>query len=156
MNRVNLNDLEWRERKSPKGRYQLSYKDISLGLGARKGVGTGGDGHPLDVGMVRMPPGAINFPKHAHTTQWEFYVVVAGKGRVHVNDETHEVQAGDCFVQPPGNAHQIVNAGEEDLIYYVIANNPQVDVVQYPNSGKWATKGKCFRMQEVNYYDGEE
>ncbi|MSS73530.1 MAG: cupin domain-containing protein [Candidatus Latescibacteria bacterium] len=155
MNRVNLNDLEWSpERKSPKGRYRMFYKDISLGLGARKG-GTLGD-PPLDVGLVRMPPGAVNYPKHAHTTQWEFYVVVAGKGRVNVNDETHEVQTGDCFVQPPGNAHQIVNVGEEDLVYYVIANNAPLDVVQYPDSGKWAARGKCFRMQEATYYDGEE
>lgn len=153
MNKMKLNDLEWRERKSPEGKYHLFYRDISAGLGARKGEGPG---HPLDIGMVRMPPGATNYPKHAHRTQWEFYIVVSGRGRVNVNDEAHDVQAGDGFVQPPGNAHQIVNTGEEDLVYYIIANNAGIDVVQYPDSGKWGTVGKCFRMQEANYYDGEE
>ena len=74
-------------------------------------------------------------------------------------DLTFEVGAGDAFVQPPGTAHQIRNtSATEDLIYYVIADNPISDPVYYPDSDKWAIRppGKLGRLTETEYYDGEE
>ena len=62
------------------------------------------------------------------------------------------------MVFPPGEAHQLINTGSEDLVYYVIADNPQADVVFYPDSNKWLAKPakKCFEMKEVDYFAGEE
>ncbi|MGY8673063.1 MAG: cupin domain-containing protein [Verrucomicrobiia bacterium] len=34
------------------------------------------------------------------------------------------VQAGDAFVFKPGEAHQLINTGKEDLVIYVVADNP--------------------------------
>ena len=48
------------------------------------------------------------------------------------------VNAGDAFFFGPGEAHQLTNAGEEDFVYYVIADNPRGDSCFYPDSGKWA------------------
>ena len=51
-----------------------------------------------------------------------------------------------------------MNTGEEDLVYYVIADNPQVDIVHYPDSDKWGSMPQriFFQMQPVDYYEGEE
>jgi hypothetical protein len=66
----------------------------------------------------------------------------------------------------PGEAHQLSNAGDEDFIYYVIADNPRSggttgDSCYYPDSRKWAvTTDGCeeviVRGTETEYFDGEE
>ena len=37
---------------------------------------------------------------------------------------------------PPGEAHQIINDGDSDLSYLVIANNTPFDQCYYPDSDK--------------------
>ena len=105
-----------------------------------------------------VPPGAAVCPQHAHTVQWELFVVLHGTATVRANEETWTVTAGDAFLQPPDTAHQIINAGRDDLVFYIIADNPPADSTWYPNSKKWQMKPqrKLFRMTEVDYYDGEE
>src|SRR5439155_23792803 len=80
--------------------------------------------HPFDLELTRVPPGKPNFPYHSHSAQWELYLVIAGKGSVRDENGTTEVVAGDAFIFGPNEPHQIPNSGEEDLVYYVIADNP--------------------------------
>ncbi len=149
--KINESEIEEKSRQSHTGKYGLCWKDISGALETT--------GQPFEVEWVRLPPGKINFPCHAHQVQWEFYIVLRGQGAVRRNDHTFEVGVGDAFVQPPGTAHQIRNtSATEDLIYYVIADNPVSDPVYYPDSDKWAIRppGKLGRLTETDYYDGEE
>jgi uncharacterized cupin superfamily protein len=86
-------------------------------------------------------------------------MILSGQATVRRDGETHSVAAGDAFVHPPGTAHQITNSSAtEDLSFYIIADNPAVDVFHYPDSNKYGTRplGKYFRVQEVDYFDGEE
>ena len=94
----------------------------------------------------------------AHSAQWEFYMVVAGRGQVRTPAGKVEVRAGDCFSHPPGEPHQLTNTGATDLIYYVIADNPVSDAWHYPDSHKWKVPGqaKPVRVTPAEYYDGEE
>ena len=158
MNKIRLDDLPWEESKSPAGKYHSFYKNISLALGGKRDVGPWGGGHPFDLQLRRVPPGAAVCPQHAHTVQWELFVVLHGTATVRANEETRTVTAGDAFLQPPDTAHQIINTGGEDFVFYVIADNPPADCTWYPNSKKWQMKPqrKLFRMTEVDYYDGEE
>ena len=60
-----------------------------------------------------------------------------------------------------GEAHQLANAGEEDFVYYVIADNPRGDMCHYPDSGKfavWKENGEevIVKATEADYFDGEE
>ena len=50
------------------------------------------------------------------------------------------------------------SAGSDDLLYYVVADNPPADIINYPDSNKWVVKPhrKGFIMQETDYYAGEE
>ena len=158
MKKVRIADLPWEERKSPTGKYHSFSKDISLALGGKRDVGPWGGGHPFDLQLRRVPPGALVCPVHAHTVQWELFVVLGGAATVKSNGETHVVKTGDAYLQPPGTAHQIINTGSEDFIFYVIADNSPADSTCYPDSKKWQMKPqrKLFRMTEVDYYDGEE
>jgi uncharacterized cupin superfamily protein len=145
--------------KSPTGKYESYCKDVSLALGGVRDTGAWGGGHPFDLQQRRVPPGASVCPLHMHTAQWELFIVICGTGTVRIGDGTKTVVGvGDAFVQPPGTAHQITNTGREDLVFQVIADNLPVDSTFYPESNKWQIKPqrKLFRMQETDYFNGEE
>lgn len=158
MHKTNIQTLPEEEQNSPTGKYRSFCKNISLALGGKRDAGQWGGGHPFDLQIRRVPPGAAVCPQHAHTVQFELFVVISGTATVRTDDTTHTVQTGDAFVQHPGTAHQIINTGTEDFIFYVIADNPPTDSTYYPNSKKWMLKPqrKIFRMTEVDYFDGEE
>lgn len=155
---VNIGSLPWRESKSRSGRFQSSTKDISIALGAKANAIPADGGHPFDLQLRRVPPGAAVCPQHAHTLQWEMFVIIAGTATVRVSDETFVVGGGHVFLHRPGVAHQTINSGTEDLLFYVIADNHAADSTYYPNSNKWQMKpqAKLFRMAETDYFDGED
>jgi uncharacterized cupin superfamily protein len=158
MNHAKESAIKWVEHRSPRGRFHLFRRRISEALGAPGDAGVAGGGHPFDIELVKLPPGATNFPFHAHAAQWEVYLVLSGSGELRAGDLTKTVAAGDTFVCPPGEPHQLKNIGTEDLIYYVIADNPPADVINYPDSNKWVVKPqhKSFTIQEIDYYANEE
>jgi uncharacterized cupin superfamily protein len=158
MNKANQNQIDWVELKSPRGKFQLFRRHISLAMGGKKDTGTWGGGHPFDLELTRLPPGKTNWPYHAHAAQWEMYIVLSGRGQLRTSEGKSDIGPGDCFIHPPGEPHQIHNTGTEDLVYYVIADNPQCDTGNYPDTGKWFAKPqrKCFEITEVDYYKGEE
>ena len=156
---TNLSSLPERQIQSPKARYNLRRKSVSEALGGIRDTGTWGGGHPFDLEHVALPPGATNFPFHSHAAQWEMYVFLSGSGQVRGSDGTAPVTAGDHVLFKPGEAHQIINTGETELTYYVIADNPPAEVVTYPDMpGKWAIKParKIFTMIETDYYTPED
>jgi uncharacterized cupin superfamily protein len=69
------------------------------------------------------------------------------------------VQAGDAFIFEPGQPHQLINESREDLIVYVVADNPVGESCHYPDSGKWAVgspERRILRSDSLDYFDGEE
>lgn len=146
------------EQRSPGGRFHIFRQHISEALGAPRDAGVAGGGHPFDVELCRLPPGAANFQFHAHAAQWELYLVLSGSGDLRSGDTVSDIVAGDSFVCPPGEPHQLKNTGTDDLLYYVIADNPPADIIHYPDSNKWLMKPhrKCFTLQETDYYADEE
>jgi uncharacterized cupin superfamily protein len=115
---------------------------------------------------VRIPKGKSLCPYHAHAAESELYLVVSGHGHVRDKNGVTEVGPGDAFLFQPGEAHQLSNAGDEDFVYYVIADNPRGggatgDSCYYPDSGKWAVaRGESEELimkgTETDYFDGEE
>jgi uncharacterized cupin superfamily protein len=156
--KLNLDTIPWTERRSPKGQFHVHAREPMVAMGFPRGIGDWGGGLPFDVSIHRLPPGTANFPYHSHTAQTEFYLVISGHGSVRIPEGTHEIGPGDAFVCPPGEAHQLRNTGTEDLVFYVIADNVRVEVVNYTDSNKWAVTPprRVFRLQDHDYYDGEE
>jgi uncharacterized cupin superfamily protein len=158
MNKVHIPSLPWEEVHSPARKYHSFCKNVSVALGGIRNGGTWCGGHPFDVQLRRIPPGAAVCPFHSHLAQWEMFVVQAGNGTVRAGTEIHPVRTGDVFVHPPGEPHQLINTGSTDLDVLIIADNPPLDAFYYPDSDKWGLRppGKYFRMIEVGYFDGEE
>jgi uncharacterized cupin superfamily protein len=161
MRKVNLAEVAEDERKSPKGKYHKFVKDISIALGRDKKSLDLAKRHPFDLAMVRIPKGKTYCPYHSHGAESELYLVVSGRGSVRDKNGTIEVMAGDAFFFGPGEAHQLANAGDEDFVYYVIADNPRGDSCYYPDSGKWAvavegTQEEIVKGKIADYYQGEE
>jgi uncharacterized cupin superfamily protein len=158
MHRVQANDLPWKSQRSPQGKYELARRSLTQAVGGEKDVGTWGGGHPFEVEIHRLPPGKWNFPLHQHAAQWEAYYILSGQGEVRGEAGSEPVKSGDYLVFKPGEAHQFHNNSTEDLVFMVIADQPQADILFYPDSGKWMHKPQrqCFEMQQVDYFAGEE
>jgi uncharacterized cupin superfamily protein len=166
MRKVNLKDIEERVRQSSKGKFGRASKDISIALGRDPESLDLAKRHPFDLALVRIPKGKTLCPYHSHSAESELYLVVSGQGSIRDKDGSTIVTAGDAFFFGPGGAHQLTNAGEEDFVYYVIADNPRSggrvgDSCYYPDSGKWAVVKEggeevIVKGKETDYYDGEE
>src|SRR5262245_4065826 len=166
MRKINLEDVPEQERKSPKGKFGRVSKNISVALGREPESLDLLKRHPFDLALVRIPKGKSLCPYHAHTAESELYLVVSGRGNVRDKSGITEVEPGDAFLFQPGEAHQLSNAGDEDFVYYVVADNPRSggatgDSCYYPDSGKWAvtTEGNeelIVKGTEAGYFDDEE
>jgi uncharacterized cupin superfamily protein len=146
------------EQRSPGGKFHSFYRNLSVALGGIRNAGTWGGGHPFDLQLRRVPPGASICPFHSHLGQWELFFVRSGEGTVRAGDVTTSVKTGEVFVHPPGEPHQLINTGAVDLEVLIVADNPPVDAFYYPDSDKWGLRppGKYFRMALTDYFDGEE
>ena len=151
-------ELPWETWHSPKGKFRGASKEISIALGAKRNMPPQLGGHPFDLELNKLAPGERGCPFHSHAAQWEMFLIVAGRGTIRAGNESHDMATGDVVLHPPGEAHDIANTGETDLIYWLIADNPPVDYWQYPESQKWGLREprKFFRPTEVDYWDGEE
>jgi len=158
MEKINLAHVPVEERRSPKGKFQVLQKNLSLALGGVKDTGPSGGGHPFDVCEAVIPPGKINWPFHFHCAQWEFFLVKKGFGVVRCKDAETDIQAGDAFLQKPGEPHQIRNTGTDDLVLLIVADNPPCDTVGYPDSGQWFIKPARVVVtgEAREFYSGEE
>lgn len=162
MRKVNLNEINEEAWQSPGRKYAVSFKGISEALGRKPASLDLAKRHPFDLEWNRVPAGKRNFPYHAHSAQWELYLVVSGKGSVSHKDGTTEVVPGDAFIFGPDEPHQLINPGSEDFIYYVIADNPIGESAYYPDSGKWkvnkssAADRVVVKGEETDYFEGEE
>jgi uncharacterized cupin superfamily protein len=159
MRKVNSNKLPEITWASPKGKFGGAGKQISEELGRKPQSTDLRERHPFDVELVRIPPGKSPYPYHSHSAQWEFYHVISGKGTVRHKDGTTSVEPGDAFIFEPGEPHQLINDSAEDLVLYVVADNPIGESCHYPDTGKWLVRSperRVIRGEPIQYYDGEE
>jgi uncharacterized cupin superfamily protein len=160
--KVQVSEIKEDPWQSPKGNYAVAFTGISEALGRDPSSLDLAKRWPFDLELSRMPPGKSNFPFHAHSAQWEMYLIVSGTGAVRDKDGSTNVVAGDVFIFGPDEPHQITNSGDVDLIYYVIADNPIGESAYYPDSKKWKankTSSKdrvVIKGKEADYFDGEE
>jgi len=159
MRKVNTNNMEELAWASPKGKFAGAGKQVSEALGRKPFSTDLIERHPFDVEICRIPPGKAAYPYHTHSAQWEFYHIISGSGKVRHDDGVDAVVPGDAFLFKPGQAHVIYNDGTEDLIFYVVADNPIGESCHYPDSGKWIVRSperRLLRSEPLDYYDGEE
>jgi len=124
----------------------------------------------LGVSIAIVPPGKRAFPKHAHHVNEELMFILEGNGTYHLGHDSAPVTAGDLIAAPPGDgttAHQIENTSDAPLKYLTFSTNQEPEVVEYPDSGKFAVSSfagqdkpaiRFIGRQEnsLGYFDGEE
>src|ERR1700676_4716145 len=137
MQKINASQVDEVAWKSPNGKFVGAGRQISEALGRKPRSTDLNERHPFDVEICRVPPGATPYPYHSHSAQWEFYHVISGKGIVRHEGGTISIETGDAFIFKPGEAHQLSNGGSEDLVLYVVADNPTGECCYYPDSGQW-------------------
>jgi len=159
MRKVNTKTLEELKWTSPKGKFAGSGIQVSEALGRKPQSTDLNERHPFDVEIARIPAGKVPYPYHSHSMQWEFYHVISGAGSIRHQDGTTPIVEGDAFIFEPGQPHQLVNDRTEDLVVYVIADNPIGESCHYPDSGKWLVRSperRLIRGDSLDYFDGEE
>lgn len=85
--------------------------------------------------------------------------MISGKGLVRHYDGQTPIEAGDAFIFRPDQPHQLINDGSQDLILYVVADNPFGESSYYPDSKKWGVRSperRLIRSEALEDYDGEE
>ena len=123
--------------------------------------------------LTVVAPGKKAFPFHVHHANEEMFFILAGSGEYRFGEETHPIRAGDMLAAPAGGpeaAHQIVNTGDETLKYLSFSTKVQPEVVEYPDSDKFAvlsqsTDGSPMTARirhigrpgsSLDYWDGED
>ncbi|MEY2506100.1 MAG: hypothetical protein QOH01_429 [Verrucomicrobiota bacterium] len=159
MKKINVKDVTEESWSSPKGKFGGASKEISIALGRQPFSTDLRERHPFDVELTRIPPGKTPYPYHAHSAQWEFYYVLSGKGVVRHQGGTTAIETGDALVFPPEEPHTFANDSTEDLVMFIIADNPIGESAYYPDSKKWLVRSperKLMGGESLEYYDGEE
>ena len=153
---VNIADVPMREQ-SHGERYAARLGRVGPALGLSK----------LGVTVTVVSPGKRAWPFHRHHVIEELFYIVSGTGEQRYGKEIFPVKAGDIVASPAGGeAHQFVNTGSEELRYLAISTIGDVDIVEYPETGKVAVaagiKNADFRtatyrgmghLQPADYWD---
>jgi uncharacterized cupin superfamily protein len=159
MKKVNTRDMPELTWVSPKGKFAGAGKQVSEALGRKPTSTDLMERHPFDIEILRVGPGQTPYPYHSHSAQWEFYHVISGRGQVRHQEGKTPIEPGDAFLFKPGEPHQLINDGPEDLLVYVVADNPIGESGHYPDSGKWVVRSperRLIRSDALDYFEGEE
>ncbi len=161
---INIADAKFMDMKGADGAFEAKVGPISHAIGS-----TG-----LGCMVTIVPPGKKAFPFHVHHVTHELFVILEGTGEYRFGKETHAIRAGDILAAPAGSgaefAHQIVNTGTAELKYLGISDKPVSDVVEYPDSDKFAVNSRFDwnnpkaggiryvgrDRRGVDYFDGEK
>jgi len=159
MRKVNTNAMPEESWCSPKGKFCGFGKQVSEALGRKPQSFDLRERHPFDVEICRIPAGKSAYPYHSHSAQWEFYHVISGKGTVRHKDGSTPIETGEAFIFEPGEPHQLTSAPAQELVVYVVADNPIGESNHFPDSKKWLVRSperRIIRSEMLDYYDGEE
>ncbi len=82
-------------------------------------------GQQLFVGLNCFEPGQAQ-KIHVHAGADKFYLVLTGKARMTVGEETREVEAGTVVWTPAGLPHGVNEALERTIMLVAIAPPPRI------------------------------
>ncbi|MBX3664390.1 MAG: cupin domain-containing protein [Burkholderiales bacterium] len=108
------------------------------------------------VNLTRLAPGAVSALRHAHSAQDEFIYVLEGRPVLVTAAGETPLAPGMCagFRAGSGDAHQLVNRGDGEVVYLEVGDRGGGDRVVYPDddlqavldaAGQWAFMHKDGR-----------
>ena len=135
---MNLDEVkfeDWPPMFQPQGETAERFGSRLAPVGAKIGA------RLLGYNITVVQPGKRAFPLHNHHANEEMFFILSGSGELRVGSERTPLRAGDFIACPPGGldtAHQIFNTGSEELRYLAVSTRIFPEVVEYPDSGKFA------------------
>jgi len=106
--------------------------------------------------LIDVPPGNVSCPAHWHTAEAEKFVVMEGGGEARLGDQRHPLRPGSVVVRPPNTGvEHALHAGEEGLRYLAWGTRDPRDICFYPDSGKVLIAQRVYRIEPLDYWDGE-
>lgn len=157
---VNLTDAPVTHGQSGE-RFEYRMSELAESLGSKS----------IGANVTHVPPGKAAFPIHHHYANEEHFFILRGTGVLRFGAENYPVKPDDYIFTPPGGpelAHQLINTGDEDLVYLAISTMVIPEVVGYPDSDKTGVRAMPrgsevprflianARKNEVDYWDGED
>ena len=124
----------------------------------------------LGATYCEVPSGKSGCPCHVHHVEDELFIILEGEGTYRFGSESYPVMAGDVLGAPRGGveyAHKLTNTGDAPLKYLSISTMSDVEVCEYPDSGKFmvsstvaapaAGKLRFIGREDtsLDYWDGE-
>jgi len=102
----------------------------------------------IGVNLTRMVPGGVSALRHAHFRQDEFIYILEGTPTLITDSGETVLGAGMCagFKGGTGDAHQLANRSDADVVYLEVGDRGPGDGVVYPDDdlaaelgadGKW-------------------
>jgi uncharacterized cupin superfamily protein len=94
------------------------------------------------VNRTRIAPGGMSALRHAHSLQDEFVYILEGEPVLVSNAGEVPMKPGMCagFKAATGDAHQLVNRTDRDVVYLEIGDRGKGDEVFYPDDDIVAVK----------------
>ncbi|SMF78254.1 cupin domain-containing protein [Allosphingosinicella indica] len=154
---LNIDDAEFDDVEE-NGRFTSKRASLAPHIGARD----------LGYNLTVLPPGKVQCPFHNHHGEEEMFFILEGEGELRFGSERYPIRKHDVIACPTGGpevAHQIINTGSTDMRYLAVSTMVEVEVCEYPDSGKLlAVTGKpgehglrkMYRAGgDTDYYEGE-
>lgn len=149
---VNLFGDEWDDARERDG-----WRWNWLGVGWRLGA------ELIGGSVYEVQPGQKTFPYHFHHAQEEWLIVLRGTPTLRDPNGERTLAEGDVvvFKRGPGGAHLVRNDTSEPVRLLMLSTKAEVEIAEYPDSGKLGVFGKDFRKMlrgdaEVDYFEGED
>jgi uncharacterized cupin superfamily protein len=130
---INLDELEFHAHSHGES-FEARGVNVSEDIGAIK----------LGYGVTCVPAGKRAWPYHSHHANEEMFFVLSGTGAYRVGDKIYPIRAGDFIAAPAGGrgtAHQILNDSDSELRYIAVSTCIRPEIVEYPDSDKFAATG---------------
>lgn len=95
------------------------------------------------VNLTRLPPGVASALRHMHVKEDEFVYVLEGTPTLITDAGETLLQPGMCagFAAGNGDAHQLVNRSDSDVVYLEVGTRCADEMVHYPDDDLAVRRG---------------
>ena len=101
------------------------------------------------VNLTRLLPGGVSALRHAHARQDEFIYILEGHPTLVTDEGETPLAPGMCvgFKAGTGNAHQLINRSDAEVLYLEVGDRNPGDSAVYPDDDLVAVSGSDGKWQ---------